>query len=54
MRMGGSNAMKIKKEFEYETPRLDFEDGLHRSFKIIQHCVENNIFYQDMIKVMED
>ena len=34
--------MRLKKEFEYETPRLDFQDGLHHSFKIIQHCIENN------------
>ena len=40
--MGGSTIMRLKKEFEYETPRLDFQDGLHHSFKIIQHCIENN------------
>ena len=33
--------MRLKKEFEYETPRLDFEDGLHHSFKIIQYCIDN-------------
>ena len=43
MRMGGCSFLQTKKQFDYKPPRLDFEDGLHHSFKIIQYCIDNNL-----------
>ena len=41
--MGGCSFLQTKKQFDYKPPELDFEDGLHHSFKIIQYCIDNNL-----------